>query len=242
MNVLAFDTCFNACSVAVLRGAAGSNADRSIEPRLEMTSAFVEMATGHAERLLPMIERVLAESACTFADLNALAVTEGPGTFTGLRVGVATARALALAAGLPVRATTSLHVMAVRAAERLRAEGEMLAGPLAVSADARNGQVFVQLFSPSLDAITGAMLLSPEEAAALEPAAALTCVGSGAGAVVNAAADAGRVVAGHFPGLLPDARDLAKLASRLPVRQPLVPLYLRAADAKPQAGKSLPRA
>src|SRR5690606_4397524 len=114
MNILAFDTCFGACSAAMLwhdatpsgeGGAAGSR----------IVWRYEEMATGHAERLIPMIDEVLRESGQSLKTLDAIAVTEGPGTFTGIRVGVAAARGLALATALPIRATTSLHVIAHRA-------------------------------------------------------------------------------------------------------------------------------
>src|SRR5690606_21629765 len=121
MNVLAFDTCFGACSAAILWNG-------------QLTWRYEEMATGQAERLIPMIGEVLDQSGASLRDLDTIAVTEGPWTFTGTRVGVAAARGLALATGLPIRATTSLHVMAHRAISEL---GEAAAGSvLAVCVDA----------------------------------------------------------------------------------------------------------
>lgn len=238
MNVIAFDTCFGACSVAVLWREPGSSADA---PREHLVGRYEEMTTGQAERLMPMIDEVLRESGRNLQDLDAIAVTEGPGTFTGVRIGVAAARGLALATGLPIRATTSLHVMAHRAlAEISRTIPE---GVLAVCVDARGGQVFVQFFEAS-DAkpITQVAIMHPKDAAAMLPERPLLCVGSGGQMVAEAALQSGRVVEANFVSLQPDARYLARLASQLPERKPLVPLYLRPPDAKPQIGKSLPRA
>lgn len=233
MNVLAFDTCFAACSAAVRleRHAAGA-------PVIALR--FEPMAAGHAERLLPMIGELLEEAGCAFADLDALAVTEGPGTFTGIRVGVAAARGLALATGLPVRAATSLHVMAAGAARELA--GELPGHDLAVCADARNGQVFAQLFSADLAPLGPALLAAPHDVANGPGDRPLLCVGSAAEAVARAARHGSRGGRARLPLLLPAATDLAALAPALPVRSPPVPLYLRSADATAQAGRSLPRA
>lgn len=240
MNVLAFDTCFGACSAAVLwRDSASSGEEAGANSRIIWR--YEEMATGHAERLIPMIDEVLRESGRSLESLDAIAVTEGPGTFTGIRVGVAAARGLALASCLPIRATTSLHVMAHQALAEL---GAAVAGrALAVCVDARAGQVFVQVFEAALgEPLTQAAVMAPEDAAALCPGATLLCAGSGGAAVVEAALRSGRDVEARLPLLQPDARSLAQLAPALPVRKPLVPLYLRQPDAKPQTGKSLPRA
>src|SRR5690606_9802998 len=116
-------------------------------------------------------------------------------------------------------------------------------GVLAVCVDARGGQVFVQFFEAS-DAkpITQVAIMHPEDAAARLPERPLLCVGSGGQMVAEAALQSGRVVEAELANLQPDARYLARLASQLPERKPLVPLYLRPPDAKPQIGKSLPRA
>ena len=90
MNVLAFDTCFSSCSVAVSAGREGG------APRIE--AEHLDMNTGHAEALIPMIERVVARAGIAVSEIDRIVVTNGPGTFTGIRTGVAAARALALAA------------------------------------------------------------------------------------------------------------------------------------------------
>ena len=132
MNVLAFDTCFGAVSAVVRwRGAGGDELVQEAQETLRV---------GHAERLLPLIDEVMAAAGLRYVDLHRIAVTVGPGGFTGLRVGVATARALSLATGLPVVGMSSLAVMAA-AADVLLGAGRN-GRPIAVVVDARRDATF----------------------------------------------------------------------------------------------------
>jgi len=232
MNVLAFDTCFGAVSVAVQwKGGRGEKLLReAYEPR----------ATGHAERLFPMMAEVMSGAGLPFSAVDRIAVTLGPGSFTGVRVGVAAARALALAMGKPVVGMTSLAVMARRAGESL---GETCAGRrLVVAVDARRDMIYVQLFADGAVEASDAMLLTHESAALLIGQGPALIVGSGAAAVAAAVRTAGGAVAARLPELEPHARALALVAHALAPVDPVKPLYLRAPDAKPQGDKSLPRA
>src|SRR3954471_2534857 len=113
MNILAFDTCLGAVSVAVRwRGAGGE---------WLMRHAHEVRERGHAERLMPMIAETMREAGLAFSDICRIAATVGPGTFTGVRGGVAAARGLALASGVTTVGATSLAVMAHQADERLGA-------------------------------------------------------------------------------------------------------------------------
>jgi tRNA threonylcarbamoyladenosine biosynthesis protein TsaB len=233
MNVLAFDTCFDACSACV--------AQMRDDGTFELASALERFEIGHAERLLPMIEEVMQRAGVTFETIDRLAVTVGPGTFTGTRIGVAAARALALTTGIDVVGASSLAVMAEAALREL--------GPLAqeaelvVAVDARRGQTYVQLFGASAtEPKLPPQLLTIEDASRIGDGP-LVAVGSAAEAVAAAAATSGRSVTACLPDLLPDAAALARMAVRLPASQaPLAPLYLRPPDAKPQDGKSIARA
>jgi tRNA threonylcarbamoyladenosine biosynthesis protein TsaB len=230
MNILAFDTCFGAVSVAVRRQAASGAS--------EVFAAYEEITIGHAERLMPMIERVMADAGMRFGDLAALAVTVGPGNFTGLRVGVAAARGLALAASLPVLGTTSLAVMAHRARAELGALHRDR--PLAVVVDARREALYVQLFDATgTVARTAPALLDVGQAA--EICAAHACVALGTGASLLAGAGGSKLDVA-LPRLQPDARSLIALAPGLAAVDHARPMYLRAPDAKPQTNKVLPRA
>lgn len=222
MTLLALDTSMRACSVAISRG--------------DRTHGVCEpMSQGHAEALVPMIVRVLREAALGFADLERVAVTTGPGTFTGVRIGVATARGLGLAAGLPVVGATTLAVMARQVLQE--ADGGE-ADHVAIAADARRGQVYFGLFDRAGQLSGEIEVLSPEAAASRIEGMSVIVAGTGAGAVRDAA---GRPLPSTHADLQPDARVLAQFASEIdepPV--PLTPLYLRPPDAKPQHGKSLP--
>lgn len=225
MNVLAFDTCFGACSVAVVRNL-GTHCTR-------LDVLFERRDTGHAEILVPYVASTLRKAGLRLADIDLLAVTVGPGTFTGTRIGVAAARAFALATGLPVATTTSLAVMAEEAAEEIEDRG---AADLLVAMDARRDAVYAQLFgADGMDAKSPPLVLPVGEAARLIEGSSVV-VGSAAEGVAEAARRLGHDARSRFPNLVPDAVTLAFLAPRL-VPQcggEVHPLYLREADAKPQ--------
>ena len=241
MNILAFDTCFDACSVCVAETREASRRSRAMD-RLELASARERFETGHAERLLPMIDEVMAKAGVAFDDLNRIAVTVGPGTFTGTRIGVAAARALVLTTGLGVVGVSSLAVMADMAADELAAAADE---DLAVAVDARRGEVYVQLFAPSgLTQKSQPMLLSIEDAARLGGEGPLLVVGSGG------AGRRGRRQHARAGASRRSCRTSCPMRRRwrrsrpiyAPAEAPLAPLYLRAPDAKPQDGKSIARA
>src|SRR4051812_18694458 len=105
MLVLAIDTAGPDCAVALAR----FDADR-----IEILARGAEsIGRGHAERLLPIIESVLSQAGCSFHDLDRVAVTVGPGSFTGVRVGIAAARGLALALNIPAVGVGTLDALAL---------------------------------------------------------------------------------------------------------------------------------
>lgn len=228
MNILAFDTCFGACSVAV-----GIDVGLPTE-RLE--EFFEPRDVGHAEALMPMINSAMTGAGIGFDKLDRIAVTNGPGSFTGTRIGVSCARALHVATSVPLVAVSSLAVMAEEAADALAAErGYALLG---VAVDARKGQVYVQWFREGgLAPLGPPAVLTPAEAVTLaEGGRSLLLVGSGAEIVASAAREAGRTANVRLPRLQPDACALAFMAPHLPLATgPVEPLYLREADAKPPA-------
>jgi tRNA threonylcarbamoyladenosine biosynthesis protein TsaB len=223
MNVLAFDSSFSALSVTVLVG------DRR-------ASLFEPCTGGHAERLLPLIERALTEAGTDFSGVDRIATTLGPGGFTGLRAGLSIARALALATGCSLVAVDSLSLLARTADVRM----PLRAGrPLFIAMDARKGALYFASYTGTeLVPRRAPCLLTAQQAMADDQDAAFA-VGSGAHAL--AAASDGRIVA-CLPDLQPDAVHLAALAPSLTPLSEARPLYLRAADARPQIGKSLARA
>src|SRR4051812_20665710 len=101
MRVLAIDTALEVCAAAVLDTEHG-----------KVVSESVPMLRGHAEALIPLIDRVMKQSGVPFAALDRIAVTTGPGSFTGLRVGISAARGIALAANKPAIGLTTLAAYA----------------------------------------------------------------------------------------------------------------------------------
>jgi tRNA threonylcarbamoyladenosine biosynthesis protein TsaB len=206
MIVLGLDTCLSSCSVAASDGVRVLAAAREV------------MARGHQERLAPMTREVMAQAGLPFSDLERIAVTVGPGSFTGLRVGIAFAKGLALSLDLPAVGIGTLEALATEAD-----------GLVFCAIDARRGQLYLQAFED------GRALMAPDALTAEAAAARLaelsqgrpfTLVGSGAVLLADFAPGA-RVI----PAEGADARKVARLAAgRAP--GPLKPLYLRAPDAK----------
>ena len=230
MNILAFDTCMAACSAAVTRGEGGA---------VRLFRAYEQRERGHAEAIVPMILGVMAEAELGFDELDRLAVTVGPGSFSGVRIGVATARGLVLASGLPAVGVTTLAVMA-RQVIALGAQGE--AKCLGITHDARRGQIYLGLFDRKAAPLSEPMVIGVEEALNLLPHSSLVVAGSGGSLLAEVARDAGRELEAVLPDLLPDAGQLAEMAVEQPISdEPLRPLYLRPPDAKPQSAQTLPR-
>jgi tRNA threonylcarbamoyladenosine biosynthesis protein TsaB len=230
MNVLAFDTCFGAVSAAVCRVDAVA--------LHVLAEVYEARTTGHAERLVPIIEEALKRSGVGLSEIARFAVSVGPGGFTGVRVGVAAARALSLATGQPAVGVTSLAAMAHEAQQQL---GDVVRGRLlAIAVDARGGMVYVQLFEDG-GAAGAPALLTPADAATLVGRRQAMIVGSGAAPVANVVMEAGGQAEVCLTDLQPRARAVAALAVDVIPAGPVRPLYLRRPDTKLQADKSLPR-
>jgi tRNA threonylcarbamoyl adenosine modification protein YeaZ len=236
MTILAFDTCFSACSVAVEVPRAGG--------ARQLWSEFEIIETGHAEALMPMIERVMRASGAAFADIERIVVTNGPGTFSGVRTSVAAARAFALATGAKVVGVSSLWPAGMLAPTNIpECIGDNDA--VLVAMDARKGMVYAQVIDTDATELIDPVLVDAPGAAALASRHRLFAVGTAARAVAQAGAEAGRTIAADHPRMspqdhLPNAAYLIGLASRKACAGPLQPLYLRPPDAKPQSGKTLP--
>src|SRR3569833_3703191 len=132
MRILAFDSALEACAAAVLDTERGAM----------VAHESIAMARGHAEALMPLIARVMEASGGTFDTLDRIAVTVGPGSFTGLRVGIAAARGLAVATGKPAIGLTTLAAFAAP----LIADDDTL--PVVAAIDARHDHVYLQVIGP----------------------------------------------------------------------------------------------
>ncbi|MBX2805898.1 MAG: tRNA (adenosine(37)-N6)-threonylcarbamoyltransferase complex dimerization subunit type 1 TsaB [Hyphomicrobiales bacterium] len=229
MTILAIDTSMAACSAAILADGGGAALLR-----------FEPMTRGHAEAIFAMVADVMAEAECGFDALSAIAVTIGPGSFTGVRAGLAAARGFALAAKVPVIGVTSLEVMAQKCV-RERSEAES-GNPFAIVQDARREEAYVQLFDAAGTPLDDAEILPVIQIASELSATIGIAYGSGAVMLSDQMQARGRTLQAGLPDLLPDAACLAHLAAgREPAEHPPAPLYLRPPDAKPQTGKSFER-
>lgn len=220
-RILAFDSSGNGCSAAVWA-----------ESRL-VVREFEPLTTGHAEHLVPMIERVLARSGLRFADLTLLAVTLGPGAFTGVRIGIATAQGLMLGTGLPCLGLSSLDTVARSVPEPLLSERRLV-----VALDSRREELYLQGFDAMRRPLGPPALIPPEEWEQTVPTGPVLLAGDGAARLAVATKSRDTVLA-NGPGI-PDAGDLARLAAErwhpgeMPPR--LEPLYLHAPDVtRPKA-------
>jgi tRNA threonylcarbamoyladenosine biosynthesis protein TsaB len=225
MRLLAIDTALAACSAAVLDTASGGI----------LASESLSMLRGHAEALIPLLGRVMQQSGLAFADLDRIVVTTGPGSFTGLRVGIAAARGLGVATGVPVAGVSTLSAYA---APYLGADDR---SPVIAAIDARHGHVYLQVFAPG-----GRTLIAPRLAPLQD---AVQAASDTAACIAGSAAQA---VADNLPKTAPpttiDARQapdigwVAQIGAVAPeTASPPKPQYLRAPDAQPQNAAALPR-
>jgi tRNA threonylcarbamoyladenosine biosynthesis protein TsaB len=215
VNVLAFDSAGHACSAAVLR-------DGAIRAH-----RLVPMERGHAEALMPMIDAVLSEAAMAVEALDLIAVTTGPGAFTGLRIGLAAARGLALASGVPVLGITNFA--AVAAAVPLdRQNGRRLV----VALDSKRRELYLQAFAEGVPSGESA-LVAPEAVAAWLPPGRLLIAGDAADRLTALLGEGREAIRAEGPGHT-DAAAVARLAAAAwrPGLRPEAPrpLYLRAPD------------
>ena len=224
MRILAIDTALPAVSACVLtEGATATDAEETLG-----------MERGHAEALVPLIERVLAGVEGGYSSIDRVAVTVGPGSFTGLRVGIAAARAIALAWSVPAVGVSTLAALAAP----LILDDQP--GLVAVAVDARHGHVFFAAFHGD-----GRIAIMPRFAA---KDAAIRDLGegplrlAGSGAPILAIEAWARGVTAEIVGdrIVPDIAFVARLGLLAdPASAPPRPLYLKAPDAKPLASAVL---
>jgi tRNA threonylcarbamoyladenosine biosynthesis protein TsaB len=220
MKLLALDTATEACSVALLTDG-------------EIVGSFKEVGRGHAEEILSMVDLTLAQAGLLLGQLDAIVASVGPGSFTGVRIGVSVAQGLAFGAGLPVVAVTTLEALALQA---LQFDAEHGSNQVLACLDARMGEVYWGCFSADAD---GGLI--PRSVPGVAPAASVAVP------LVDGFVGIGRGFAAYpvlrsLPGLvlrpdrcdaLPDSRDMVKLgairfgAGKAMDPADLAPVYLR---------------
>ncbi|MGA2312129.1 MAG: tRNA (adenosine(37)-N6)-threonylcarbamoyltransferase complex dimerization subunit type 1 TsaB [Xanthobacteraceae bacterium] len=226
MRVLAIDTALAACSAAVLDTEHGGI----------VAAESLPMTRGHAEALMPLIARVMDQAGLAFTDLDRVAVTTGPGSFTGLRVGIAAARGIALATG---KSAVGLSTLFAYAAPQMAADDRI---PVVAAIDARHGHVYLQVFGPGGRTPSAPRLAPLREAVQAASAAPACIVGSAAQSVAAGLSQADAEPAAVDARPAPDIAWVARIGAGLPEGQsPPKPQYLRAPDAQPQNAAQLPR-
>ena len=194
MNILAIDTATEYCSAAL-----------SIDGDIIETGK--EMARGHSDYILSMVEQVLADSGMTLNECDAIAFDKGPGSFTGIRIGAGVAQGLAFGKDLPVVPVSSLHALA------LQCDGDYIAAAI----DARMQQIYSACFKRTgqnqFQSLTSETVMQPD-AVSLEQNRNWTAIGSGWDRY-------GETIKNKFPGIeidvvsgrYPHAKDIALIAA-----------------------------
>lgn len=212
LKILAVDTALGACSVAVLDG------------ENVLAHHFEDMVRGHAEALAPMVDDTMRKAGIAFAALDRLAVTTGPGTFTGQRVGLAFMRGLRIALKKPLVGVTTLEAMAFATG------GEHAAA----IHDARRDEAYLLLRDKEEVILPPTVMPFAEAVARIRDFGPCALCGTGAAAAKTTLDNGFQLTDIRQP----DALWAARLAMTQPLSNtPPAPLYLRAPDAKLPGGK-----
>jgi tRNA threonylcarbamoyladenosine biosynthesis protein TsaB len=227
MRILAIDTSCGAASACVLDSGAAEPIARETLP----------MERGHAEALAPLLQRLVGGVEGGFGSIDRIAATVGPGSFTGIRIGLATARAIGLALSAPVVGVSTLVAFAGPLLFDLKP------GVIAAAIDARHGWVYLQLLDPNGRPVLPSRVVTMRDAVRLIGSGPARIVGSAAPLL---AAEASRVgVTAEVVGNIayPDILAVAQLGLVAePSESPPRPLYLKAPDALPAENAAIARA
>ena len=227
MRILAIDTSCGAASVAVAESA-------RIEPLAALSRPMVR---GHADALAPMVEEAMRSVDGGFASLARIAVAIGPGSFTGIRVGLAMARAMGVALGIPVVGVSTLAAFAASLLSEPRT------GIIAATIDARHGSVYFQLFEANGRPLGPPRCDSPRECVRAIGAGPAWFAGDAAALVASEAQRAGLPYDLDAARAAPDIVALAWMGLAVdPAINPARPIYVKPPDARPNAAEPIARA
>ncbi|MET0576429.1 MAG: tRNA (adenosine(37)-N6)-threonylcarbamoyltransferase complex dimerization subunit type 1 TsaB [Mesorhizobium sp.] len=224
MNLLAIDTSANLCAACVVDTDTGRELGRVVR----------DIGKGHAELLIGIIEETLKASNVDYSGLGRIAVCTGPGSFTGVRVGVATARGLALALKISATGVTTLEAIAAEAREAFPDRAIM------VAIDARREELYAAVYDEFGKILYAPAVINVQDAAVVARKYRPLLAGSAAAMVAQAAAPDIFDLGSH--AATADIGVYAGLALTMDMHgEKPKPVYLREPDAKPQAGLILPR-
>jgi tRNA threonylcarbamoyladenosine biosynthesis protein TsaB len=223
MKLLAIDTAANLCAACIFDGDAGRELGRAVR----------DIGKGHAEVLMDVIGEALAAANAAYADLDSIAVAVGPGSFTGIRVGVSVARGLALALKIPAVGVSTLEALAFEARQSLGAK------PVLAAIDGGRDGIYAAIYDRFGKIVYAPAVVGLDTLAGLAGKAALLA-GTAAARVAEQTSGKDLLV-----GPQATTADIAAYA-RLGLTKDFAgerprPLYLRAPDARPQAHLALPR-
>ncbi|WP_309084251.1 tRNA (adenosine(37)-N6)-threonylcarbamoyltransferase complex dimerization subunit type 1 TsaB [Chelativorans sp.] len=221
MNILAIDTSASLCSACVFDAGTG----------VEKGRAVMDLGKGHAEHVMAVIEEALQTASLLFGAVHTIAIAVGPGSFTGVRVGVSAARGLALALKIPAVGVTTPEAIAEEA------RGRFPYRPV-LCVLGHSEPVCLAHFDTDGSVLDGPRLAASEEAIAIARADRPVLAGDAAERIAHAAG--GSLDMGPL-GATADILAYARVAARRPkAGEKPRPLYLRAPDARPQTGFALP--
>lgn len=216
--ILGIDTATSGCAAALVQG------DRCLAGRAE------RMTRGQSEVLAPMIEDVIRDAGITAVGIDAIAVTRGPGAFTGLRIGLATARALSLTLGRPCLGIGTFDVLA----EQARRSGiAVLSDVLLIVIESKRAELYVASYAPDGQIIGVAQALLPADMPAFLGAGKRIAIAGDAAEKAEAALKGDFEVTRVDGTSVPDAEIVARLGGKYlgtPSEAPPSPLYLRPPD------------
>jgi tRNA threonylcarbamoyladenosine biosynthesis protein TsaB len=221
--ILALETSSSLCAVSLY------------DDEMDVVVAEVSnnIGRGHAERLMDDIEEALKLAGLTYKDITLLACGVGPGSFTGIRVGVAAARGFGLALKAPVHGVTSLQAIGLKA--RQDSHGRQIHAAI----DASRDEVYLQTFDANAAPLDNPRAVRIEDLAGCLPEGPVFICGSGSKLFDSIALPERAAV--NPNNLVATAPAVAKAAANPAMRVAPKPLYLRAPDAKPQAGFAIAR-
>jgi tRNA threonylcarbamoyladenosine biosynthesis protein TsaB len=225
--VLAIDTALGACAAAIYDAGLGET----------LAAQSEAMERGHAEAIVPMVARVIEDSRVDFEDIDRIVTTIGPGSFTGLRVGISAARGFGLVCGRPVVGVSTLDALAAPYVT----DTETV--PIVAAIDARHGNFYLQMLGAGGRKLIPPRVMHISEVIRSVAIGLVRIIGSGANLI------AGQWPTATIPSPLlvdprpsPDIVWIARLGAKLdPVTSPARPLYLRSPDAKPMDANKLLR-
>lgn len=224
MKILVLDTAASVCAAAIYDSQSG----------LMLGECRHDIGKGHAEMLMDYVTQAVEQAQISLSQLDLIAVNTGPGSFTGVRIGVAAARGFALALKCPAVGVTSFTALAAQAHEKYKDRA------VTVLMNGHRGEIYLQSFSKENIAISQPLTLTSDDVVkyiqSLDPKTVF--VGSAA-QIINEAAG-GQFETDLIVSTAP-MQYFAQIAATQPQDMPPKPLYMRGPDAKPQSGFALPR-